>query len=106
MGYSSGAQQAPADRQSSLGIHVAQALVPLVLTPPPESNRPNPTITSTATIMPVTQPRTVRNLVHSACSSWAKSPRLASADELEGLTVVIAPLPRQPGQRGIPPHRG
>src|SRR6516225_7076989 len=106
MVFSGGGRLTAADRQLALDMPGGQVLVPLALTPPPEANRPNPTITSTATIMPVTQPRTVRNLVHSACSSWAKSPRLAGADERQGLTVVIAPLPRQPGQRGIPPHRG
>src|SRR5215468_6265143 len=106
MVFSGRARLTAADWQSALDTPGGQAVVPRGLTPPPEVNRPNPTITSTATIMPVTQPRTVRNLVHSACSSWAKSPRLASADERRGLTVVIAPLPRQPGQRGIPPHRG
>ncbi len=33
----------------------------------PAANSPRPTITSTATTVPVTQPRTVLNLVHSAC---------------------------------------
>jgi hypothetical protein len=39
---------------------------------------PNPTITRTATATVIVQPRTVRNLVHSACSSCAKPSRVPS----------------------------
>ena len=39
---------------------------------------PKPTITKTATATVIVQPRTVRNLVHSACSSCAKPSRVPS----------------------------
>jgi hypothetical protein len=47
---------------------------------------------SAATIMPITQPRTVRNLVHSERSTRAKPALLAGAPARRGVTVpaVIA----------------
>ena len=62
-------------------------------------NSPSPAVTRIATIMPMTQPRTVRNLVHSACSSWLKPSGPSCTGERYGVRVVIAPILRQPGRR-------
>ena len=40
----------------------------------PAANSPTRSMTTAATKMPMTQPRTVRNLVHSACSTRPKPP--------------------------------
>ena len=49
---------------------------------------PMPTMTSSATIMPMTQPRTVLNLVHSARSSWAKPSRPVCSSDRYGVRVA------------------
>ncbi len=51
------------------------------LWPPPEASSPTPAIARTATSAPMTQPRTVRNLVHSARSAWPKPSRPGLAGE-------------------------
>ena len=43
----------------------------------PAANSPSPAVTRTATTVPMTQPRTVLNLVHSARRSWPKPSRPA-----------------------------
>ncbi len=44
---------------------------------PPLDSSPIPAATTIATIAPMTQPRTVRNFVHSACSNSANPSRPA-----------------------------
>src|ERR1017187_4541972 len=78
----------------------------------PAANSPSPTITSTATTVPMTQPRTVLNLVHSARRSGAKPSRLVCWSGWYGVTVpaVIGPAPQcrpgQPQRRGTRPRPG
>ena len=61
---------------------------------------PMPTMTSIATIMPMTQPRTVLNLVHSARSNWAKPSRPVRSSDRYGASVVMTWPP--PGTRPRP----
>ena len=42
---------------------------------------PSPTMTSAAAVTPMTQPRTVRNLVHSARRSWANPSCLTGSSD-------------------------
>ena len=62
----------------------------------PAANSPSPAVTRTATSVPMTQPRTVLNLVHSARRSWAKPSCPACWPGRYGVTVpaVIAPPPQ------------
>ena len=55
-------------------------LVWQLLLPPTEMSSPSPTVTSAATTIPMTQPRTVRNLVHSARSNCPNPSRASSCD--------------------------
>ena len=71
----------------------------------PAANSPIPAVTRTATVMPMTQPRTVLNLVHSARRSCAKPSRPAwRSGGRYGVTVpaVIAP-PVRLRRRGCRP---
>ena len=78
--------QADQAKLSLTGIQVGQAIV-VVIAVLAISNE-----YSTGMIRPMTQPRTVRNLVHSACSSWRKPSRASRAVERYGVTVVMASL--------------
>jgi hypothetical protein len=50
-------------------------------------------VTSTA----ITQPRTVRNLVHSACTRYQKLSRSGVTGERRGVTVCVVMLSPPPG---------
>jgi hypothetical protein len=64
----------------------------------PAANRPTNTVSTPATIMPITQPRTVRNLVHSEHSSEPNPPprvlASAAAPRTDMVSVLIARPPR------------
>ena len=51
---------------------------------------PSPTMSSIATAMPMSQPRTVRNLVHSARRSWVNPSRLTRISEWYGVITLMA----------------
>ena len=55
---------------------------------PAADSSPTSTVSSVATVMPITQPRTVRNLVHSARSVPAKLSRLAGSGGAWGLAIL------------------
>src|SRR5580704_7075181 len=74
---------------------------------PAALNSPSPNMTRIATSRPMTQPRTVLNLVHSARTSCAKPSRPVWRPGRYGVTVpaVIALPPlRWPGWRGTRPR--
>jgi len=75
---------------------------------PDAAHSPTPAVTAAAITMAMTQPRTVRNLVHSACTSRPKLSRSSCGvrPERSGVIVaVIASLPQRP-EHGTRRRRG
>ena len=56
-------------------------------------------ITTIATSTAITQPGTVRNLVHSACTRYQKLSRSGAAGERRGVTVSVVMTTPPPGTR-------
>ena len=73
---------------SECGIQLGPNCMPHSLFAPVSA--PSPTMSSIAMAMPMSQPRTVRNFVHSARSNWAKPSRPARSSDRYGASEVMA----------------